>query len=81
MEDYINTVVLWGVGLVMVGAGGWIMGWAILGVGGALGGKEKEWGKAISSFLVGLVGGLIAVWGASNIISFFKTNGQKIPHQ
>lgn len=79
MESTIADVGKWAVSIVSLGIGFWLIIWAFIDLGGALGGKNKEWGKAILGIGIGILGGFLGWWGASNIISFFRSNGDEIP--
>ena len=57
-----------------------LVGRALLDIRSGLGKDSKDMGKAAIGLGVGLVGGLIGWWGASAIITFFKSNGKQIPH-
>lgn len=79
METVLTDVGKWAISLVSLGVGLWLIIWAFIDLGGALGGKSKEWGKAILAIAIGIVGGFIGWWGVSNILAFFKSNGDQIP--
>lgn len=80
MEQWIQTVGTWGLGLLLLACGFFLIGRAILDIRHALGSDNKEWGKAGLGLFIGLIGGLMTVWGASSLISWFQNNGQSIPH-
>lgn len=80
MENWLNTTGLKVLGWVALAVGIVLIIAAVAGIGMALTGKEKDWKKALENLAVGLVGGLLGWWGASQIISFMKKNGQEIPH-
>lgn len=79
MESTISELGKWAISLVSLGIGFWLIIWAFIDLGGALGGKNKEWGKAILAIGIGILGGFIGWWGVSNILSFFRSNGDEIP--
>jgi len=79
MEDVVSDVGKWAISLASLGVGFWLIVWAIIDIGAGLGGKNKEWGKAILGIFIGIVGGFFGWWGAKNILSFFKSNGDEIP--
>lgn len=79
MQSLLENVGAWGIGLVALGIGLWLIAWGIIDVGGALGGKNKEWGRALLGLVIGIVGGWIGWMGSSRILSLFKSNGQEIP--
>lgn len=79
MESTIADIGKWAISIVSLGIGFWLIIWALIDLGGALGGKNKEWGKAILGIGIGILGGFLGWWGVSNIISFFRSNGDEIP--
>lgn len=79
MESILNDVGTWLLGLVALAVGFFLIIRALIDLGGSLGGKNKEWGKAILALGIGIIGGFIGWWGVSNILSFFKSNGDQIP--
>lgn len=80
MTNWVNNIGNWGLGLVALIAGLIMVIAGIIGIAGALSGKEKDWKKAAENIGIALLGGLIGWWGASSILSFFKSKGQEIPH-
>lgn len=80
MENWIQTVGTWAVGLIALAVGLFLIGRAVVDVRAALGGSTKKWGDAVIGVIVGVIGGLLGWWGASNIIGFFKTSGATVPH-
>lgn len=79
-SSWITTVGTWALGLVALAVGFFLLIRALLDLRSALGGDNKEWGKAVVGLFIGLIGGLIGWWGASSIISWFRNNGNTIPH-
>lgn len=79
MDSVINDVGQWALGIVALAVGFFLIIRAVIDLGGALGGKNKEWTKAILAIAIGIIGGFIGWWGVSNILSFFKGNGDQIP--
>lgn len=79
MESTLKEIFEWGLNLVMIAVGSFLIIRGLIDVGGALGGRRKEWGSAIMGIGIGLLGGFIGWWGATNIIDFFKSNGDEIP--
>ena len=72
--------------------GGWILklAVAVVGIGliiaavidlyAGLGHSNKDMKKAGIGLAVGLLGGLLLVWGAEGITGFFRDQGNTIPH-
>lgn len=79
MQSIIENLGTWGIGLVALGVGIWLIIWGIVDIGSALGGKNKEWGKFLLGLGIGIIGGAIGWIGATRILSIFKSNGQEIP--
>lgn len=79
MENVISDVGTWALSIVALAVGFFLIIRALIDLGGALGGKNKEWGKAILAIGIGIIGGFVGWWGVSNILSFFKSNGDQIP--
>lgn len=79
MTRIIENIGVWGLGIVLLGVGFWLVWRSVLDIGSALGGKNKEWGKALIGLGIGILGGFLIIVGATRILSIFKTNGQEIP--
>lgn len=80
MTSWIGNLGNTWVGWILAGVGLALIGVAAVDIFLALRGKEKKWGACAQGVVVGLIGGLLAVWGSGAIISFFKGKGQEIPH-
>ena len=80
MTSWLNNVGNWGLGLVALAVGIFLIIVAIISLAQALGGKDKQWGKALEGLAVGVIGGLLGWWGASSIISFMRRMGNEVPH-
>lgn len=73
-------------------SGNWVLGLALL-IGGIilvivaikdlvlnLAPNQKKWGAAAGGLAIGFLGGLLMVWGATGVFTFFKNKGNEIPH-
>lgn len=80
VSSWLNSTGVMIVGWVALFVGLFLIGRALLDIRAGLGKDSKDMGKAAIGLGVGLVGGLIGWWGASAIITFFKSNGKQIPH-
>lgn len=80
MTTWINSMGTSILGWVLVGVGTVLVISAIAFGGMAIAGKEKQWGKFLENLAVGILGGLMLVWSAASLISFYKNKGQEIPH-
>ncbi|MBC2242235.1 hypothetical protein [Listeria booriae] len=79
MTDTLKTVGMWIVSIIAVGGGIWLIIWGIIDLVSGLAGKNKEYGKVLLGIGIGVFGGFLMLWGGSNIISFFQSNGSQIP--
>lgn len=79
MEQWMVNIGTWIISLAALGVGIFLIVRALFDVREGLGGKSKDFGKAAIGIAIGLVGGFIGWWGGSNILNFFKNNGQQIP--
>lgn len=79
MEQWMTNIGTFGLTIVALFVGFYLIGRALLDLKEGLGGKSKDFSKAGIGIVIGLVGGLIGWWGVNNILNFFKTNGQQIP--
>jgi hypothetical protein len=78
--NYFQTSGNWILGLVMIVVGFGLVIAAVIDLWAGLGHTNKDFKKAGVGILVGIVGGLLMIWGTSGIIGFFKGLGQSIPH-
>lgn len=79
MNAVIENIGTWAIGLVALGVGFWLIIWGVIDIGGALGGKTKEWGKLLMGLGVAIVGGFLLMFGGTKLLALFKSNGQDIP--
>lgn len=79
MEGTLTTVGTWAIGLLLIGAGMFLVGRAILDVRAAIGKETKEWWKAVIGVFVGIVGGFMTIAGAQRILSWFQGAGSELP--
>ena len=80
MTTWINSTGSSILGWVLVAVGTVLVISAVAFGGMALAGKEKQWGKFLENLAVGVVGGLLLMWSAASLISFYKNKGNEIPH-
>ncbi|EFO68658.1 hypothetical protein ABVC38_00175 [Lactobacillus iners] len=80
MSEYVTRVILFALGIVAVGGGGWLIVVAIKDWVAALTPADKDWKKFLFGLFAGLIGGVLIGWGASAIYNFFKSHGSEIPH-
>ena len=81
IAELIQTLGNTGLAWILLAAGLYLIGVAVKDLVANLSGKEKKWGGALSGILVGVIGGLMLVFSAAGIVSFFKAKGNDIPHQ
>lgn len=79
MIGILTKIGTWAISLATLGVGFWLVIWAVIDIGGALGGKTKEWGKLLIGLAVGIIGGFLMVFGGNKLLALFKSNGQDIP--
>ncbi|EPM6858982.1 hypothetical protein ACTPGW_002608 [Enterococcus faecalis] len=79
MTSVIENVGFWALNITLLVVGFGLIISGIFGVGSGLWGKNKEYTKAVIGLLIGILGGFLGWWGASNVLEFFKSNGQDIP--
>lgn len=80
MTSWINSTGSSILGWVLVAIGTVLVISAVAFGGIAIAGKEKQWGKFLENLAVGILGGLMLVWSAASLISFYKSKGNEIPH-
>lgn len=79
MEDTVSVVGKWVLSIVATGVGFWLIIVGVIDIGKGLGGTNKRLSTALAGIGIGIVGGFFGWWGVSNILSFFKSNGDEIP--
>lgn len=77
--NWIKTTGEWGLTVVTLAGGFVLAGVGIWGIVMAWKGKNKEHKDAITSLLVGTVGGAFIYFGGSHLLTLFQGLGQSIP--
>lgn len=81
ITEFIQTLGNSGLAWILLGAGLILIGVCVKDLIVNLSGKDKKWGGALGGIAVGVLGGLMLVFSAAGIVSFFKSKGNDIPHQ
>ena len=80
MTSWINNVGNWGLGLVLLAVGLFLIAVGAMDLGRNLKGESKNWPGAIVGVIIAVLGGLLTMWGATSFIGFFKGKGNEVPH-
>lgn len=80
MNEQILKIGEWVIGLLLTVGGVTLIFTGIKGVIIGLKSDTQDWKKAIIGIAIALGGGLMLILTATGVMSYFKTNGQNIPH-
>lgn len=75
----LKTIGEWAIGIVATAGGFVLAGNGIWGIAMAWSGKNKEHKDAITSLLIGMVGGAFLFFGGMHLLNLFQGLGQSIP--